>query len=310
MAHLEQIKAHLQNAFASGRPAQAYIIIGPVYQEGSALAEWIGQQLIGETDSIAAHAHPDMPWFEPEKVSRVISIEMMRDRILPMAQQSSLSGGWKVPVLVSADRLRLEAANAFLKTLEEPPPQTLFLLLADTLSEMLPTIISRCQVIHAGGERQLDEPWYSTILGLLSDIREKSALLDTMRAEVICGVLDDMSARAEKEVREERKDRPVEDDEDTLKALVGAKMKSWRGDLLLTFERWMRDLVRLKAAGESADVPLNFPAYREVLQARAKVYALAKLLENLTMLEQFVEHLERNITPAQVLPYWMDRFYL
>ena len=99
-------------------------------------------------------------------------------------------------------------------------------------------------------------------------------------------------------------------DADTLKALVGAKTKSWRNDLLLSIERWMRDLVRLKASGEATDVPLNFPEHRTVLQQRAACYTLAKLLENLTMLEQFTVHLERNISPAQVLPYWMDRFYL
>lgn len=310
MDSLAQLKQHLQSAFASGRPAQGYLIVGPVYQEGTQLAEWIGRQLIGEMPSVDAHAHPDMPWFEPEKVSRIIDVEMMRERILPMAQQSSLSGGWKIPVIVSADRMKAEAANAFLKTLEEPPPQTLFLLLVDALTDMLPTIISRCQVINAGGVRRLDEPWRSTILGLLSDIQEKSALLDTARADVICDILDDMATRAEKVIREERKGRPVEDDADTLKALIGAKTKGWRNDLLLTLEQWMRDLVRLRAAEGVGEVPLNFPEYRVVLQARAMKYTLAKLLENLSMLEQFTTHLERNITPAQVLPYWMDRFYL
>jgi DNA polymerase-3 subunit delta' len=206
--------------------------------------------------------------------------------------------------------MKAEAANSFLKTLEEPPPQTLFLLLVDSLSSVLPTIISRCQVINAGGMRKLAEPWHSTVLNLLSNIQEKSALLDTVRAEVLCSVLDDMAARAEKEVKEERKGRPIVDDEETLSALIGAKVKAWRSDLLLTFELWMRDLMHLNAAGDITDIPLNFPEYRACLLNRAKVYSLARLLENLTMLEQCSIHLERNITPAQILPYWMDRFYL
>lgn len=307
---LEQICNNLQNAFRSGRPAQGYILIGPVYQEGSALATWIGQQLIGDSPAVTEHAHPDMPWFEPEKVSRIIDVKMMRERILPMAQQSSLSGGWKVPVIVSADRMKTEAANAFLKTLEEPPPQTLFLLLADSITEMLPTIVSRCQVINVGGSRRLDEPWRTQLLDMLSSIREKSAFLDTVRAETVCAILEDMASRAEKAVREERKDCPVEDDADTLKALVGAKTKSWRNDLLLTFEQWMQDLVRLNVAEEATDIPLNFPEFKSILAARAKQYTLARLLENVTMLEQLTVHLERNISPSQVLPYWMDRFYL
>ncbi len=304
------IRENLSAAFAAQRPAQGYILVGPVRQEGRELAEWIGTQLIGETPTIAEHAHPDMPWFEPEKVSRIIDVKMMRERILPIAQQSSLSGGWKVIVIVSADRMKSEAANAFLKTLEEPPPHTLFLLLVDALADLLPTIVSRCQVVQVGGTRRLDEPWRSALLDLLGSIETKSVLMDAARADKICAMLDEMADRAEADVKAEHKQASaVEVDADTLKALVGAKSKAWRNDLLLTLEQWMQDLVRLRAA-EGAEVQLSFPEYRETLAKRAKAYPLARLLENLTMLETLAQQLERNITPPQILPYWMDRFYL
>ena len=57
------------------------------------------------------------------------------------------SGGWKVGVIVGADRLELAAANAFLKSLEEPTPKTLYLLLTDQPDTILPTIVSRTQRI-------------------------------------------------------------------------------------------------------------------------------------------------------------------
>ena len=60
---------------------------------------------------------------------------------------TAFSGGWKVGVVVGADRLEAEAANAFLKTLEEPPGKTLFLLLTDQPDAVLPTIVSRAQRI-------------------------------------------------------------------------------------------------------------------------------------------------------------------
>ncbi len=306
---MDAVRQSLSRAFETGRPAQGYVIVGPVRREGRALAEWIGTRLLGDSPAIADHAHPDMPWFEPEKVSRIIDVGMMRGRILPMAQQSALSGGWKVIVVVSADRMKAEAANAFLKTLEEPPPRTLFLLLVDSLAELLPTVLSRCQVVQAGGERRLDEPWRSELLGLLADIDRSSALLAAARADRLCALLDDMAARAEREVREEsRANRFVGTDADTLKALVGAKAKAWRNDLLLTLERWMRDLVRLKSGG--SDAPLAFPEHRDTLRACADRHSLARLLENLSMLETLTLQLDRNLAPAQILPYWMDRFYL
>ena len=56
-------------------------------------------------------------------------------------------GGWKAGVISGADRMQVEAANAFLKTLEEPPPRTIFLMMTDQPDAMLPTITSRSQRI-------------------------------------------------------------------------------------------------------------------------------------------------------------------
>src|SRR5690606_18336094 len=58
---------------------------------------------------------------------------------------------YKVVTLVSADRLNVQAANAFLKTLEEPPDRTVFILLSTERQRMLETILSRCLQLHCGG---------------------------------------------------------------------------------------------------------------------------------------------------------------
>lgn len=308
---MDTLRQRLQHAFAAGRPAQGYILVGPVRREGRDLAEWIGTQLLGDVQTVPEHTHPDMPWFEPEKVSRIIDVKMMRERILPVAQQTSLGGGWKVIVIVSAECMKSEAANAFLKTLEEPPEKTLFLLLVDSMADLLPTVISRCQVLQVGGVRRLDEPWRSQTLELLAAIDRKSVLQDAVRADTFCAMLEDMAERAEKEVRAESRANTLREEEaDTLKALIGAKMRAWRSDWLLTLEQWMQDLVRLRSLPAGETVPLAFPEYRTVLEARAQHYPLAKLLENLSMLETLTLHLNRSLTPAQILPYWLDRFYL
>ena len=71
----------------------------------------------------------------------------MRERIVEPMATTSFSGGWKVGVIYGADRLRAESANAFLKSLEEPPPKTMYLLLTDQPDAILPTIVSRTQRI-------------------------------------------------------------------------------------------------------------------------------------------------------------------
>ncbi|MDO4527533.1 MAG: hypothetical protein Q4C03_01955 [bacterium] len=304
------LRESLKQAIATERLANGYIIVGPVHAEGQSLAEWIGTQLLGDSPTIAEHTHPDMPWFKPEKVSRIIDAKMMTERILPFAQCSSLGGGWKVLVVVSADRMNETSANAFLKMLEEPPPRTLFLLLVDRMDELLPTIISRCQVLKAGGVRRLLEPWRTDLIEMLADIREKGVFLDAMRAERVIAMLDEMDDQAEKEVRAEAKaNAMIEEDSEVLKARVGATAKAWRADLWMTIEQWMEDLVRL-ASTDGACETLNFPECRGVLAMRSKVHSLAKLFENFTMLETMCVQLERNVSPAHILPYWFDRFYL
>ena len=87
------------------------------------------------------HVHdrtePDIHWVFPEKKSRVISVDQIRDTIVSQMSQTSFGGGWKVGVITGADRLNTAAANAFLKTLEEPTEKTLFLLLSDLPQELL-----------------------------------------------------------------------------------------------------------------------------------------------------------------------------
>ncbi|MFA5162161.1 MAG: DNA polymerase III subunit delta' [Elusimicrobiales bacterium] len=69
-------------------------------------------------------------------------------RALEMAQQKSVSGGWKVFIIDGAETMQEAAQNALLKLLEEPPPQMLWILLAVKREDMRPTIVSRCQPVR------------------------------------------------------------------------------------------------------------------------------------------------------------------
>jgi DNA polymerase-3 subunit delta' len=67
--------------------------------------------------------------------------------LMQFARRQAFQGRWKVAVVADAHRMNKAAANAFLKTLEEPPPATLLMLLTDRPSSLLPTILSRCQKV-------------------------------------------------------------------------------------------------------------------------------------------------------------------
>jgi len=122
--------------------------------------------------------HPDVKIISPEKdASRkdfhlrdTLGIDQIRE-LNREVQWRPFEGKCKVYILEKAEKLTAEAANSFLKTLEEPPADVLFILLSENKDTLLPTILSRCWVLPFSG---LSEKAINEILNrsLLSDLRE------------------------------------------------------------------------------------------------------------------------------------------
>lgn len=146
----------ISRAIDTGHAAHGYLIVGDVRGNCSELVGRILRKLYPDAVAqVEANAHPDVFMLEPSGKSRTIKVEKtttdpspgMRDAIVEPMSTMSFSGGWKVGVIVSADRMQPAAANAFLKSLEEPTPQTLYLMTTDQPDSILPTIVSRAQRI-------------------------------------------------------------------------------------------------------------------------------------------------------------------
>ena len=88
------------------------------------------------------HAYPDVRWLGEDLTARSIKIEAVRE-LIQWAYMKPFEGSWKVCIVPKAERLTEEAANAFLKTLEEPPKNTVFCLLVENKNNLLETIQSR-----------------------------------------------------------------------------------------------------------------------------------------------------------------------
>src|SRR5205085_11375845 len=100
---------------------------------------------------IESFNHPDISWVRPESKSRVITIEQMRD-LMQTVHLKPTSAQYKFGMIVGADRLNVQAANAFLKTLEEPPANSILVLLSTEPQRILETILSRCLRLNFAGE--------------------------------------------------------------------------------------------------------------------------------------------------------------
>lgn len=110
-------------------------------------------------------------------VARSISIDQVRQMIRRL-QMSLSMGSWRVIIIDAVDDLEVAGANALLKTLEEPPAKTLFLLVSHSPGKLLPTIRSRCRLLRFQPVQQDQvEGWLQSIRPMLdrSDIRAIAA---------------------------------------------------------------------------------------------------------------------------------------
>jgi DNA polymerase-3 subunit delta' len=132
----------LLQAHAQDRLAHAYLITGPEGSGKRQLAAELCGRILGCPPETAL-SHVDVHAIAPESKSRRLLIEQVRE-LEQKVRMRSMSGGKKFAIIHDADRLMPQAANAFLKTLEEPPAETHILLISAHPSQLLETILSRC----------------------------------------------------------------------------------------------------------------------------------------------------------------------
>ncbi|MEJ0084068.1 MAG: DNA polymerase III subunit delta' [Pseudomonadota bacterium] len=158
----EDARREVRAALAGDRLAHGLLIHEDPGAGGLELARWIAQTVncrekarapCGECQQcrwIAADQHPDVTRLSPEGDSTQILIQAVRD----LAADLSLTAhgqGYKVAIISPAEAMNHFAANALLKTLEEPPARTLVLLVTSQPSRLLPTLRSRCSRLRLVG---------------------------------------------------------------------------------------------------------------------------------------------------------------
>jgi DNA polymerase-3 subunit delta' len=297
---------YLRRAHKQNRLAHAYLVTGP---PGSGKRE-VAAELAGVVNGIdpreifSANSR-EIFLAEPESKSRRIVIEQIRE-LEHALQMRSTNGRRKVVIISEADRLQPQAANAFLKTLEEPPKDSLLLLLS-ALPEVLPdTIVSRCIAIPlAASDEELEIPQEAELVELLRDsaaekiwdvqhayrlARGVQSLLGTIREEI-------KSQNADALKREEARYRNATDGvwlderEEYYKALTESLYIQRRAALIEVLFEWWSDVLR-----ECSDVKrLDLPAAKKETAALAKRFTTPEVLRRIRRLEELRDHLGRNI---------------
>jgi DNA polymerase-3 subunit delta' len=139
---------------------------------------------------VTAGTHPDLLEVTLED-SKQIRIEQIR-ALIHWATQTAQQGGYKVCTINPADKLNNQSANALLKVLEEPPPNTLICLVSDQPMRLLPTLRSRCQRIELGTPSQQEAVlWLQGQLDSSADIELLLSIAGGMPLRVLDAIDED-----------------------------------------------------------------------------------------------------------------------
>jgi len=318
---------YLSRAQQRGRLGHAYLFAGDSLENLESLARTLAKTLNCQnpvkiknvaTDccdeclscrKIENGTHADIHWARPESKSRVITIDQTRD-LMQQIQLKATEAEHKVAIIVAADRLNPQAANAFLKTLEEPPAKSVLILLSTEPQRLLETILSRCLRLNFSGDgkRELnpaEAEWLEKFGGiaageqksLLGRYRLLDALLQKL-AEIREQIDEKLAAVSPLEKYDEVEKDLREKWEDELTAAIESEYRRRRADLLLLLQWWLRDIwLHSLAVGNEL---LNFPKISGA-ETVARRISPKQALENLQTLEQTQRLLHTNVQEALTL---------
>lgn len=276
----------LRRSLSRGRLGHAYLFVGdsPDILEDAALELartlicpqplakndlGIGIQPCGICSScrrVNHQSHPDVTWVRPGKKSRVISVAQIRD-LIHMAQVRPTEAPYKIGIVAAAERMRVESANAFLKTLEEPPRDSIFVLLTTDSDRLLETILSRCLRLNfASGTVRVDEAvraWLSEAAqGLAASaptLMQRYQLLQTLLSALALArerIEESLVAISPLQRFPDADSEQRERWEDELDAAIEAEYRRRRGEFLAGFHAWLRDVwMRRLGSGSTSFLP-------------------------------------------------------
>ncbi|HMJ07074.1 MAG TPA: hypothetical protein VK474_12510 [Chthoniobacterales bacterium] len=301
--------SYLRRAHEQSRLAHAYLISGPAGSGKRALAARLANLVNGtvEEDVFAAGA-AQVFVAEPESKSRRIVIEQIRN-LEHSLQMRAAGGRRKVAIVSDADRLQPQAANAFLKTLEEPPNDSLLLLLS-ALPEALPdTIISRCVPIPLAlapdAMPSSEETDLVELLALVATPQATGVQAPYRLAQgvhrLLAGVRETIvSENAAALKGEEARYKNTTDGswlderEDHFKALSESLYVQRRAQIVEVLLRWWSDVLRASTGLAREEIP----AARDQTRAVAARLSTPEILQRIKRVEELRDQLGRNIQEA------------
>ncbi len=332
----EQVVQLLQRSLERGRLAHAYLFSGSRLEELETMARTLAKTLncqqprrgaaggaaLDSCDAclscqkIEAATHADVQWVRPESKSRIIKVDQIAERpgshrpLLTTIHLKPTEAEFKIGVIVAAERLTEEAANAFLKTLEEPPAKSILILLSTEPQRLPETIVSRCLRLNFAddGRRPFNAEQLSAIqafseaaagpVGLLGRYRLLGTLLAKL-AQARADIETSLTARSPLEKYDDVGSELRDQWEAELTAAIEAEYRHRRTDLLTGLHWWLRDVWLEKIV--QTDALGSFPQWHGITRAVAARLSADEAMENLRVLDQTQRLLHSNVQEALTL---------
>ena len=260
----EEIISHLQNAIRLGKVSHAYIFGGEHGSGKKLLASLFAMTLQCQEHGIEPcmkcasckkalnKNHPDIINLTHEKPNS-IGIDEIRDQLINDVGIKPYESPYKIYIVNDADKLTLQAQNALLKTIEEPPAYAVVMLLADNPDALLPTITSRCVILSLKpvGDRLVKDYLMDRmhIPDYQAEVQASFAQGNVGKAQQMANSAE-FTELTENALRILKHSREMEVYElvDAIKIMSAEKQNIY--DYLDLFTMWFRDVLLFKATKE------------------------------------------------------------
>jgi DNA polymerase III subunit delta' len=310
------VVSHLKTAMLAGRLSHAYLFLGPEGVGKATTARALAAALNctqPEADGDAcgtcpscrrmqAGTHPDFLMITPEEKKVQISIDQIRE-LRRLTAYPPLGGGWRVVLIKPAEALSVQnnaAANALLKTLEEPPDRHLLVLTARGEADLLPTIVSRCHKLAFA-------PLPSALI--IQEL-ERRRSLPRPQAALVAALSGGSLGRAlalDPEELVRQRDQVLSDLDHITRGSTGlvlewaqrlTKNRTDLNNFLLLAQLWYRDLLLAHF-----QAPAGLLAHQDLLPAleEARSGSAAAWFANFAALGEAQRHLQANLNPELTL---------
>lgn len=313
----ERARELIERSAEKGRLAHAYLLMGPTGSGKERLAmHMIGlanpEERLLPPESLEDLRSGFVSIVSPESKTRKITVDAIR-AVEHTLQMAAPAGVTKFAVIRDADRMGDSASNAFLKTLEEPPPSSRVLLLTSRPEMLLETILSRCIRVPLAG-RVVPETIGEGLRGFLDLLAEQAVKkrVGVAIALRLMGAFSELlksekesieeankeAARAEVALYKNKTDGTyLKDREEYWEGVTASEYLDRRNRILEYLVVWFGDALRQQQGAPHVDLP----AYAEATAALAGQFGVEELTRRLAGIERLRDHLGTNVNESLAL---------